>query len=74
MEELGELCHAILKQEQGIRATNAADVKDALGDMMIYTMDLCNHLGLNLYNVTYETWEKVRQRDWKRFPTNGKDK
>jgi NTP pyrophosphatase (non-canonical NTP hydrolase) len=74
MEELGELAHAILKQEQGIRAVNADDVKDAIGDLMIFTMQLCNHLNLNLYNVIYETWQKVRQRDWKKFPINGVNK
>jgi len=41
-EEAGELCHAILKSEQGIRGTpeeHEAAMKDAIGDIMVYTFN-----------------------------------
>jgi len=43
MEELGELSHAHLKEEQNIRGTedHVADAKDAIGDIVIYLMDYC---------------------------------
>lgn len=74
MEELGELAHAVLKEEQGIRSVNKYAVEDAIGDLAIYTMDLCNHLGLNYFNIIYKTWQQVKQRNWKKFPINGVDK
>ncbi len=48
-EELGELSHALLKHEQGIRGfENEAyfqeQVQDAVGDVMIYLVSFCNHL------------------------------
>ena len=47
-EEVGELAHAYLKMEQGIRGTKAeheAAMKDAVGDCCIFLMDLCNQMG-----------------------------
>ena len=41
-EEAGELCHAQLKKEQGIRGTieqHDAAMKDAVGDIMIYAIN-----------------------------------
>ena len=49
MEELGELAHAFLKREQGIRGTREehdAAIKDAIGDVMIYLMDFCSCEGV----------------------------
>lgn len=48
-EELGELSHALLKHEQGIRGfENEAyfqeQVQDAVGDVMIYLVSFCNNL------------------------------
>lgn len=45
MEELGELAHSLLKREQGIRGTRAehdANIRDAVGDIMIFLMDFCS--------------------------------
>lgn len=44
-EEIGELAHAYLKREQGIRGTREehdAAIKDAVGDVMIYLMGYCS--------------------------------
>lgn len=41
-EEVGELCHAELKMEQGIRGTpeeHEAQMRDAIGDILIYAMN-----------------------------------
>jgi NTP pyrophosphatase (non-canonical NTP hydrolase) len=48
-EELGELSHALLKHEQGIRGFENEDyfqeqVQDAVGDVMIYLVSFCNNL------------------------------
>lgn len=73
MEELGELAHALLKQEQKIRTNEDHDenIKDAIGDLLIFTIGLANTLGLDLRSVLAETWVKVRKRDWKKNPETG---
>jgi NTP pyrophosphatase (non-canonical NTP hydrolase) len=74
MEELGELSHAYLKAEQGIRGTAAehsAAKRDALGDIVIYMADYCSREGFSLQQIVEETWEIVRQRDWKKNPQKG---
>jgi len=65
-EEVGELCHAHLKNEQGVRMTedHEANKRDAVGDIMIYLMDYCSKEGFDVTQCLVETWNKVRQRDW----------
>jgi len=44
-EEAGELCHAQLKLEQGIRGSKEEkleEMKDAIGDICMYAMNLCS--------------------------------
>ena len=51
LEELGEICHAHLKAEQGIRGSESLhfeEKKDAIGDVMIYLANYCNRFGINL--------------------------
>lgn len=53
-EECGELCHAHLKAEQGIRGTleeHLAAKKDAIGDMMIFLMHYCVLAGIDWIEV-----------------------
>ena len=48
IEEFGELHHAVLKRRQGIRGTaeeHDAAERDALGDMVIYLLDLLSTIG-----------------------------
>lgn len=75
MEELGELAHAHLKREQGIRGTaeeHDSKAKDAIGDMMIFLMNYCSDRDWSLGEITQTTWEEVvRKRDWKANPTDG---
>lgn len=66
-EEVGELCHAILKQKQGIRGTHEqheAKAKDAVGDIVIYLLDVCSKRGWSFGEIVAETWAEVRKRDW----------
>lgn len=75
VEEVGELAHALLKADQGIRGSNAehvAEARDAIGDLMVFTAQVCNRMGWDLEKVIQQTWAEVRQRDWKKFPKNGR--
>ena len=68
-EEVGELAHAYLKMEQGIRGTKAEHehaMKDAIGDCCIFLMDLCNQMGWDFEKIIGETWSEVKKRDWKK--------
>jgi NTP pyrophosphatase (non-canonical NTP hydrolase) len=69
VEEVGELCHAHLKGEQGIRHTPEEILslkKDALGDILIYVMDYCSREGLSLDECLFEAWKEVARRDWRK--------
>ena len=47
-EECGELCHAQLKSEQGIRGTkeeHEAKFLDSIGDIMVYTLNYMSGIG-----------------------------
>jgi NTP pyrophosphatase (non-canonical NTP hydrolase) len=66
-EELGELSHAYLKREQGIRGTreeHTEAIKDAIGDLVVYLADFCARSGIDLEESVSETWKTVQLRDW----------
>jgi NTP pyrophosphatase (non-canonical NTP hydrolase) len=72
-EEIGELCHAHLKSEQGIRGTAEQhhDAKvDAVADVVIFLVDYCNMNGIDLQTAIEKTWAEVRKRDWRKDPLN----
>ena len=55
IEELGELVHARLKQEQGIRGTpeeHLANQKDAIGDSLVFLSDVCSQKGWDLAELS----------------------
>ena len=73
-EEVGELSHAHLKAEQGIRGTPAEHQtakEDAVGDIAIYLADYCTHNGIDLQHTVEAVWGKVKQRDWRANKQNG---
>ncbi len=73
-EEAGELNHAFLKQEQGIRGTSLdhdAAMKDAIGDIVIYLLDLCYRKKFNFGQIVVDTWLNVKNRDWKKNQQTG---
>jgi NTP pyrophosphatase (non-canonical NTP hydrolase) len=74
MEEVGELAHAHLKSTQGIRGLHNeilghAEKIDAVGDIFIYLVSYCNSNAINLETAVWETWKKVKQRDWVANPS-----
>lgn len=74
MEELGELAHAHLKQEQKIRGTAAeheAAAKDAIGDLILYLLDYCNGRGWDADTIIQDTVDTVLHRNWKANPSTG---
>ena len=66
-EEIGELAHAHLKGEQGIRSAEATREakEDAIADAIIYLAGYCNSEGINLEEILQRTWDKVKTRDWR---------
>lgn len=68
-EEIGELCHAVLKRVQGIRGYDddekfQLEAGDAIGDCIIFLLSVCDHSKLDLAEVIKATWGRVRMRDW----------
>jgi len=73
-EEVGELAHAYLKMEQGIRGNkeeHLANMKDAVADCVIFLMDLCNQMDWDMETIVNETWGEVKKRDWKKNALEG---
>lgn len=75
-EEVGELCHYILKRMQKIR--EAADeqqvqeeIADAFGDTIIFGIQLMENEGMDAEEVIARTIESVLERDWLSNPNKG---
>ncbi|HEY4388472.1 MAG TPA: hypothetical protein VGN34_28815 [Ktedonobacteraceae bacterium] len=74
VEEVGELGHHLLKQKQGIRGTHSEHelgAKDAVGDIVIYLMGLCEARGWDLQDILEDTVSSVLKRDWQKDPQAG---
>ncbi len=66
-EEVGELCHAHLKEEQGIRGTPEelqTQAKDAVGDIIVFLADYCNLRDWDMQAILEEVWKRVQRRRW----------
>lgn len=67
-EECGEVCHHVLKGEQGIRGgkngIDIAQVADGVADTLIYGIQLLTLLGVDAEDVISKTIEQVLKRDW----------
>jgi len=70
-EEVGELCHAHLKIEQGIRKCSQEDKFDAVGDIIIYLADYCNRNDISMEHAVLFAWENASKRDWIKYSSNG---
>ena len=75
-EEIGELCHAILKRAQRILGYGDPQVAgpaiaDAIGDALIYLTNLSTTERLDLLTIYERTAAKVIARDWKAQPETG---
>lgn len=74
-EEVGELSHAHLKMEQGIRGSVEGHIIakcDAVGDVMIFLAHYCSLNGISLDAAVEDAWAEVSKRDWRKDPENGK--
>lgn len=71
VEEVGELAHYHLKNEQEIRGVSIDDAIDALGDIFVYMLSYCNSNRIDLEAAITSTWAKVKQRDWVADPIKG---
>ena len=77
VEEVGELAHADLKAEQGIRgmANSFASTEaktDAIADLFIFLTGYCTREKIDLELAIIETWNVVRQRNWQLWPETGR--
>lgn len=73
VEEIGELSHSFLKFQQRIRRNenHFENMKDAVGDIVVYLSDFCTAMGFDFQEIVEDTWKIVKSRDWKKFPNNG---
>jgi NTP pyrophosphatase (non-canonical NTP hydrolase) len=75
-EEVGELAHAHLKHEQGIRGLTdeqyIEQAADAVGDVVIYLASYCNSNGIDLDRCVHAAWKEVSARDWIKYPHDGR--
>lgn len=66
-EEVGELCHAQLKGEQGIRHTPEEITtmkKDAVGDILVFLANYCDSQGLDMEECANIALDEIKKRDW----------
>lgn len=74
VEEVGELSHAHLKLEQGIRGTPEElhnQKIDAVGDILIYLADYCWRNSIEMNSALMYAWNQVRLRDWQNHKKDG---
>jgi len=71
-EEVGEVCHHVLKGTQGIRGgvngLNKAEIADGVADTVIYGLQLLSILGLDAEEEIAAVIAQVLARDWKADP------
>jgi NTP pyrophosphatase (non-canonical NTP hydrolase) len=75
VEEMGELAHHLLKERQGIRSDGVdheAEIEDACADLIIFMLGIAHHRGFVLDEVLNEVWASVKQRDWVKYPHDGR--
>ena len=73
-EEVGELMHAHLKMEQGIRGPADrlyVEKCDAVGDILIYLADYCERNKIDMEAAVDDAWAIVKRRDWTKDKING---
>jgi NTP pyrophosphatase (non-canonical NTP hydrolase) len=72
---LSKLAHGLLKLEQGIRGSKEEHekrIRDAVGDLLVYTADFCNRRKMGpMLKILEETWNEVRERDWTKNKKDG---
>lgn len=72
-EEVGELMHAHLKGEQGIRHTPEqikAMKENAVGDIIIFLSNYCYAENIDIAKSVEDVLNEIEQRDWRKNPLN----
>jgi NTP pyrophosphatase (non-canonical NTP hydrolase) len=79
-EETGEVCRAVLKQGQNIRGTKDfwdAEIRKEIGDVFIKLVEVASKLDSSpnsFATIILDRWEEIQQRNWIKFPQDGKTK
>lgn len=72
-EEVGEVCHHVLKGTQkirgGVNGINKAEVADGVADVLIYGIQLLSILGLDAEEEISAVIDEVLSRDWRSNPS-----
>ena len=72
-EEVGEVCHHVLKGIQGIRGgvdgLNKKEIADGVADTVIYGLQLLSCLSMDAEKEIAEVIDKVLERDWVKNPS-----
>lgn len=67
VEELGELCHAVIYRHQGRGYADPEEHRaakaDALADLLVFACDFAEREGICLEGTLNAVWEKVRRRN-----------
>lgn len=66
-EELGELNHAYLKREQGVRGSREkhdAEIRDAVGDILVFLAAFCTAERIDMDDCRITVWNEVKERDY----------
>ena len=70
MEELGELSHAHLKGEQGIKHSPEEIIRlkvDAIGDILVFLCGYCDSQNLLLSDCAEVAWKEIKDREYKKI-------
>lgn len=65
-EEVGELCRAVVKRQQGIRGTHAewsAQLRAEAGDVLLTLYSLAASEGFDLHDAAARKWQQILRRD-----------
>ena len=67
-EEVGEVCHHVLKGTQkirgGVNGINKKEVADGVADVLIYGLQLLSHLGMDAEHEIELVIHNILARDW----------
>lgn len=70
---LGKLCHAFLKDQQGIRGHSHRDVMgEQIGKLMCLLGLMCQVSDFDILECVDEAWAVVKERDWVKWPKTGR--
>jgi NTP pyrophosphatase (non-canonical NTP hydrolase) len=71
-EEAGEVCRAVLKQDQKLRGTYEEwdkEIKKELADVYVKIEQLADLCGWDLHELILDRWDELKKRDWIANPT-----